>query len=265
MTLVRVNDLNFTYSDSLDAKYVLSGLNMVAHSGQITVIIGPSGCGKTTLLNVIAGLLTPLSGTVDHPEHLSDSKTRVGFVFQESSLIPWRSVWRNALFGAEIGRSINNATKARAKELLAAYGLEGFENEYPSRLSGGMQQRVSMIRAAVSGAAILLLDEPFSNSDYAVRRELQKDLADLVAAESMIAILVTHDLQEAIRLGDRIIVLSALPAHVEDEFEVPISHRDRMASRRTLAPELQPYLERLWSVLDRIETQTVDDRAGRSR
>ena len=207
---------------------VLSSIDGSFLPGQISVVIGPSGCGKTTLLNIIAGLIKPVEGTIKYPESDCKSIPHIGYVFQMPSLLPWRTIIQNALFGAEITGKKDAEVVKRCHDLLRAYGLGGFEDVYPSTLSGGMQQRVSIVRAVLSGAKIILFDEPFSNSDFIMRRELQREISRLVAEENLIAILVTHDVEDAVRVADKIIVLTQRPARVNSEIEIPIPRDQRL-------------------------------------
>ena len=219
---------------------VIWDLSCSAKAKAVTVFVGPSGCGKTTLLNIVAGLLNPVSGSVENP-----GKNRFGYVFQSPSLIPWRTIRANALFGAEIVAQSDQAIQRRCNEMLIAFGLGGFEEQYPASLSGGMQQRVSIIRAVLSGAKVILLDEPFSNSDFIMRRELQRELSRLVDEEQLIAILVTHDVEDAIRIGDKIIVLTQRPARVKTEIEIPIPRTERLRGGASIVRDLSDYIDRV--------------------
>lgn len=220
---------------------VLNDISADFYPGQITAIVGPSGSGKSTFLNVIAGLVRPERGKVDRV--VMDGRSVTGYVFQDPHLLPWRTVEANALFGAEISGNLSAETRIKCKLLFERYGLAGFEQSYPRALSGGMQQRLALVRAALSGASVLLLDEPFSNSDFLTRRALQADLLDIVDQEPVAAILVTHDLEEAIRLGDKVIVFSKRPARVLLDLAINIPRDQRL---HDLSPSiLEPYLSQL--------------------
>jgi NitT/TauT family transport system ATP-binding protein len=233
---------------------VLAGIDIEFHRSQVTAIVGPSGCGKTTFLNVIAGLVAPFRGVVERAG--ANERIVTGYVFQDPQLLPWRTVEANALFGAEINGSLSGETRRKCQRLLQRYGLAGFHKRYPRTLSGGMQQRVALVRAALSGASILLLDEPFSNSDFLTRRALQADLLDIVRNEHVTAVLVTHDLDEAIRVGDRVIVFSQRPARVLLELTIEIPREQRLDD---FAPGvLEPYLLR---VLEAFNPKAFDEAA----
>jgi NitT/TauT family transport system ATP-binding protein len=180
----------------------------------------------------------------------------VGYVFQTPSLIPWKSIRENALFGAEVRGRERAEIASRCDDLLAIHGLGGFETAYPSALSGGMQQRVSIIRAVLSGAKTILLDEPFSNSDFIMRRALQEELSRLVTDESLVAIMVTHDLEEAVRIADRLFVLSDRPARVNETFEIAMPRNERLKGSASVIREMANYVERLESAFSK-RTQPV--------
>jgi NitT/TauT family transport system ATP-binding protein len=238
---IALNNGCFRYTAAAVAGNIIQNFSARFFPSQITSIVGPSGCGKTTLLNLIAGLLTLDSGSIDWPF----SERKVGFVFQQPTLLPWLTVRENALFGAKLFAHDTPKVEEHCSALLNMYGLAGYENAFPSSLSGGMQQRASMIRAVLSGTKVMLLDEPFSNTDFVMRRELQKELSRLVADERLIAILVTHDIEEAVRIGDKVIVLSERPARVKAEIKIPIPREDRIKGSATVMQEVALYVERV--------------------
>lgn len=230
---------------------VLCGISLQCQRGEICVVVGPSGCGKTTLLNLIAGLFPPTGGRIRRPAGSDGRPPRVGYVFQTPSLIPWRTIRENALFGTEIGGRVGGDVQRRCGALLESCGLLGFQGAYPSRLSGGMQQRVSIVRAVLSGAEVMLLDEPFSNTDYLMRRCLQGEVARLVEVEKLIAILVTHDIEEAVRMADKVVVLSERPAQVKAEIRIPVSRAARIGGGSLVMKEMAPFVERVEEVFGR--------------
>ena len=204
----------------------LEPVDLTIKSGSFLAIVGPSGCGKSTLLRIIAGLIAPSSGALTLPGHAVGA-----FVFQEAALLPWRNVQANA----ELVMELENIPKAervkRARHALAQVGLEGFERRYPHQLSGGMKMRLSLARAMALRPDFLLLDEPLAAVDELTRDQLQDELLALCRNSGVTAVLVTHNVYEAVYLADQVVVMSARPGRVIDRFDVPFGD-DR-------APELR--------------------------
>jgi NitT/TauT family transport system ATP-binding protein len=250
--VLSAKNIKFSYSSKNSITEVIDNLSFTFHQKKIYLVIGPSGCGKTTLLHLIAGLLKPTQGIISFSDAVSNHMQNVGYVFQQPSLIPWKTVLDNVLLGSVIKNNLTNEMIDKAHTLLRYYGLEDYLKKFPSVLSGGMQQRVSIIRAIVSGAKILLLDEPFSNLDISLKRELQKDLSDLVDKENLIAIMVSHDFFEATRLGDEIILLSMKPAIIVDQFVIPFSRTERMNADFLFQQNLLPYINRIINYFNQI-------------
>lgn len=234
----------------------LRNVSFSVKDGQVASVVGPSGCGKTTLLNIIAGVDDNYRGEISFT---SQDRGRVGYMFQTPSLLPWRTVWDNVIVGCELAGRPKDVYEPLAEELLARYGLTDFARHYPNTLSQGMQQRVSLIRLVLFDAQLWLLDEPFSRLDSLLRRELYQDLLTLVTEQRITTILVTHDLEEAITFGDKVILLSHRPGTVRFELEIPVSREERIDSSRYLAQQLYPYLELLWKnfVNSKIAPQSV--------
>ena len=235
---------------------ILRGVSFAAKVGTVTAFTGPSGCGKTTLLSLAARMLKPDRGTVDYfPLHESQGqKLRCGYVFQSPTLIPWRTVLSNAMFGAELAGTDNEVQKASVIEHLNAVGLGDYHHCYPRELSGGMQQRLAFVRMVVSDCPVLLLDEPFANSDLIVRKELQKRLLEHVKARKCVALLVGHDLEELVKVADQVIVLSQRPAEVLEIVslsDIKGTGRDLELTRQ----ELLPYVERIEAAILKAGTE----------
>ncbi len=218
---------------------VLKDVSADFRSSEITAIVGPSGCGKTTLLNVMAGIISPNIGSVRRSPTMG---RYAGYVFQEASLFPWLSIRGNALFGAKISGILSASVTARCNELLLTFGLGGFEDRFPSALSGGMQQRVSIIRALLSGAKLLLLDEPFSSSDFCIKLQLQRLLSEMVERDDLIAVVVTHDVYEAAQIADRVYVMTRRPGRINALVEIPLERTKRVALSHGSAAYLQEIL-----------------------
>jgi len=211
---------------------VLDDLSFDINARDFVSIIGPSGCGKTTIFNIIAGLVEPDSGTlVHHGEEIESLHGRVGYMMQKDLLFPWRTVLGNVLLGLETRGVDRTTAEDKAREYLKSFGLAGFENAYPKTLSGGMRQRVALIRTLIMDPDILLLDEPFSALDYQTRLYLEGVLKEAVETYHKTVILVTHDIDEAVALSKRIVVLSGRPARVKTVHDIEISAASPIAAR----------------------------------
>lgn len=229
----------------------MSDLNFQVQKGEFVAIVGPSGCGKTTLLSLISGLLTPESGSILlYGQNVKESSDHIGYMLQKDHLFEWRTIFGNLKLGLEIKKQETPENLDRIDEMLIKYGLSKFRNSRPSQLSGGMRQRAALIRTLALNPDLLLLDEPFSALDYQTRLSVGDDIYSIIKSERKTAILVTHDLSEAISIADRIIVLSARPGKIVRE--VPISfkldQRTPLAARS--APEFKTYFNLLWKELN---------------
>lgn len=201
-------------------------------------IVGPSGCGKSTLFNCIAGLLRPTSGAIYvGGKRVGETSGHVGYMLQKDLLLPWRTVVENVVLGLEVRGTAKAEAEARARELITAYGLAGFEEARPARLSGGMRQRVAFMRTLALNPDVILLDEPFSALDFQTRLLLQTETMAIIRAQSKSAILVTHDIGEAITMADRIIVMTHRPARILNIHPIDLgrAERDPVAIRENAA------------------------------
>lgn len=226
----------------------LDGASLDVHQGDFVTLLGPSGCGKTTLLRVIAGLEKPTRGSVDFSGPGSDDPWGL-LVRQENSLFPWMTALENAAFGLEMLGVPRSERESAAKELLEKHGLAGRETAYPFELSTGMKQRVAVIRAFLSDPPLLLMDEPFGAVDSQTRLKLQKALLQLWTGACKSVIFVTHDVDEALLLSDRVVILSGNPGRVIEEVPVSLAREDRLTS--SWGPD---YLELRRHLIDQIET-----------
>ncbi len=212
--VIEVNGLHKVYGNNTIA---LENIDLSFMRGQLTSLLGPSGCGKTTLLKIIAGLLEPTSGEVlVNGRPVRGPGPERAFVFQDFALMPWATVLRNAAFGLEVRGTPKAEREDRARHYIKEVGLAGFEDKYPHELSGGMRQRVGLARALAVDADVLLMDEPFSAVDEQTRRKFQEDLIRLREIEKKTFILVTHSIEEAVYLSDRIVLLSPRPGRVAE-------------------------------------------------
>ncbi len=230
----------------------LRDVTLSVERGEFLTILGPSGCGKTTLINVVAGLLPPAAGTISVAERPVTGPGRErAMVFQEYALMPWLTVWRNVAFGLELqGRMKEPGAREKVQRFIDLVGLQGFEKSYPHELSGGMRQRVGLARALVTEPQILLMDEPFAAVDAMTREVMQSELERIIAQTGQTVIFITHSIDEAIALGDRIVVISARPGQIREIIPVPLP-RPRWEYDVKAHPEFVPLRERAWGLLQR--------------
>lgn len=219
--LVEVKNLNLIYQSLNSETHALKDVNFNIKNHEFVAIVGPSGCGKTTILSLVAGLIEPTSGKIKVDGKTPNVKEDLcGYMFQRDNLLPWRTIEKNIYFGLEIKHKNTPERRAYAVELAKKYGIAEFFKKHPNELSGGMRQRVALIRTLALKPALLLLDEPFSALDYQTRLELCDHIFEIIKKENKTAILVTHDIQEAISMSDKIIVLSARPGKVKAVHEL---------------------------------------------
>lgn len=239
---------------------VLDDINISIGSGEFVSLLGASGCGKTTLLRILHGLLSPTTGEVvvdGKPVHRPDRSR--GFVLQHDSLLPWRTVLANVTFGLEVHRLGRQEARARARELLALVGLTGFESHYPGEISGGMRQRVNLARALAIQPDMLLMDEPFAALDAQTREVMQSELLRIWEVHRKTVIFVTHQLEEAVFLSDRIIVLGARPGRVREDIPIDLPRPRELSIKRT--PQFTRYVDRIWQLIEREVIQDVQPTA----
>jgi NitT/TauT family transport system ATP-binding protein len=222
-----IEQARISYSRSGNRLLAVDGVSLAIEPGEFVAIVGPSGCGKTTLMLAIDGLVPISSGTISLDSRVvtKPGKERA-VVFQDPSLLPWRSVLGNLMFAMEAGRNRGGrqqraAFRERAMHLLELVGLTEFATSFPTHLSGGMQQRVNLARALAGRPELLLLDEPFAALDSQTREKMQEELQRILSVEQTTAVLITHQIDEAVYLSDRVVVFSARPATVIDEFVIP--------------------------------------------
>lgn len=229
---------------------VIGSVSFELGAGEIVSLVGPSDCGKTTLLNLICGLLPPTGGTVLwHGRELDGVPQRVGYMLQKDLLLPWRTAVQNVTLALEVKQVGRSERVARARSLLDRLGLGAFTDYYPSALSGGMRQRVALARTLATDPEVLLLDEPFSALDFQTKILIERDTVRLVRDEGRSLLLITHDIEEAVSLSDRVIVLSHRPCTVVTQhcIELPGDRTDVMAMREH--PEFARYVRKIWSEL----------------
>jgi NitT/TauT family transport system ATP-binding protein len=240
---LRVNNVSLSYG----GEPVLEGASLKVGSGQFVSLVGPSGSGKSSLLRVAMGLQKPFAGSVD----LERPKSDIGILFQDDALLPWRTARENVSLGLRFRGMGKQEALNKADEWLARLGLEGLEDRYPRRLSGGQRKRVALAQVLALQPKLILMDEPFASLDAIVRTKIIQDVVQLVERQKIAVLLVTHDLEEAISLSDVVYLLSQGPrAKISQRYDIPIP-RPRDLVRARLHPAYAPLLEKLWNDLSR--------------
>lgn len=247
--ILELKNINLTYQTLKSETQAISNISLSICEGEFVSIVGPSGCGKTTILSMISGLLKPTSGEIYiDKEPVTKVSTNVGYMLQRDNLFEWLNINQNINIGVKINHKKNCLTKEKLNELTTKYGLAGFEKSKPSELSGGMRQRVSLIRTMALNPKILLLDEPFSALDYQTRLSVQNDIHSIIKSENKTVILVTHDISEAVVMSDKVVVLTKRPGTVKSiiplEFDKSLSPLERRDS-----PLFNKYFRLLWENL----------------
>lgn len=252
--LMDISHVSYSYHTMQGETPALSNINFTVHKGDFLAIVGPSGCGKSTLLSLLAGLLEPEHGSIFlYGQKVSQKGSRsIGYMLQHDHLFEWRTVEKNVLLGLEIQHKLSDETRESVLEMLKTYGLYQFKDARPSQLSGGMRQRAALIRTLALKPEILLLDEPFSALDYQTRLTVGDDIGAIIKKEGKTAILVTHDLSEAISLGTQIIVLSRRPASISTMIPIRFSETLSALERRN-SPEFKDYFNKIWKELNQYE------------
>lgn len=252
--LLSLQDISYSYHNLKGETPALTHINLQVSEGEFVAVAGPSGCGKSTLLSIIAGLLVPEQGKVLYrglspSDYCQDTVLKIGYMLQKDHLFEWRTIYQNVILGLELNRMVTKENTNYVLKLLEDYGLYAFKDSKPSELSGGMRQRAALIRTMAVHPDLFLLDEPFSALDFQTRLAVSADIASIIRKTGKTAILITHDLSEAITLADRVIVLSKRPAYVKCEMPIhyDISREDPLAVRST--KEYQDYFNQLWEVL----------------
>ena len=248
-TLLELKNINLTYQTLNSETEAIKNVSFTINQGEFVSIVGPSGSGKTTILSLISGLLSPSSGEIFlDGEQVNGISTNVGYMFQRDNLFEWLTVMQNVKLGLKINSGKNCLSHDKLCELLQKYELAGFEKSRPNELSGGMRQRVSLIRTLALNPKLLLLDEPFSALDYQTRLAVQNDIHSIIKSENKTAILVTHDISEAISMSDKIIILSKRPGTVKSIINLDFS-KDSSPLQRRNNIKFNNYFQVLWEAL----------------
>lgn len=237
--VLSLNDISFTYHSKEGETKAIINMSLSFDKGTFTAIVGPSGCGKTTLLSILYGQLKPESGNLIL--NSENSSFSMGYMLQKDNLLEWRSIFKNVILGLEINHMKTKENIYYVNSLLKQYGLYDFKNVKPASLSGGMRQRAALIRTLALKPDILLLDEPFSALDYQTRLTVREDICQILRAESKTVILVTHDIDEAIEVADRVVVLTKRPACIKKIIDVSDKSRDSQNLYRKTIKEALGY------------------------
>ena len=249
-TVVTLKNISKFYHTENGETEALRNINIAIEEKEFVSIIGPSGCGKSTVLSIIAGLEDKSEGSV--LIQTNKNKAPIGYMLQQDHLFPWLTVRQNAFLGLDIRKERTKEAEKRVDNLLNRYGLGEFKDKYPNELSGGMRQRAALIRTLAINPSVLLLDEPFSALDYQTRLSVSDDIHAIIKNENKTAILVTHDISEAISMSDRVFVLSKRPATVKNIYSIKLSGENSPIMRRK-APEFSEYFQALWEELNECE------------
>ena len=249
-TILEVKNVSKKYQGKKEEILALENVNFTVGEGEFVSIIGPSGCGKSTLLSIIAGLESKSNGEIYiENEKVENISSKIGYMLQRDCLLEWRTILSNAMFWLEVKGLNTKENKEYVEDLLKKYSLYDFKDKYPSELSGGMRQRAALIRTLAIKPKILLLDEAFSALDYQTRIMVTNDIYSILKKENITAIIVTHDISEAISMSDRVLVLSKRPGTIKDihdiDFEIP--NRNPLNCRES--PKFSTYFNLLWREL----------------
>ncbi len=240
--VLRFENVSMRYHSKQGETIAVENLNFSVCDGEFTAIIGPSGCGKTTLLSLAAGLLKPTTGSIQ------SHGVSFGYMLQRDELFPWRTIEKNLELPLEIKHNLNPSTREYVRALAEKYGLKQFLKSYPSSLSGGMRQRAALIRTLALNPDVLLLDEPFSALDYQTRLSVCNDVYKIIREEHKTALLITHDISEAISVADKIFVLSKRPAKIVAEHEISFPESEPLKRRENKS--FSKWFEILWEELN---------------
>ena len=241
--IVSLDNVSLRYHSVSGETPAVSHLNLEVLPGEFICIVGPSGCGKSSILSMLAGLLSPSEGSIR-------IDGEIGYMLQKDYLLEWRSIRSNALLGLEIQKKLTKENIEYVDTLLEQYGLGDFKEHYPYQLSGGMRQRVALIRTLSVRPDILLLDEPFSALDYQTRLSVSDEIGSIIRKEGKTAILVSHDISEAISLSDRVVVLSGRPARLKKIYPIQLTIEEYSPMKAREAPEFREYFNAIWKELD---------------
>jgi len=240
-----IENLTKIYHSKNGETLAIKDLNLNIKEGEFVAIVGPSGCGKSTLLSILCNLEKKTDGNIIFPKQ----NLKIGYMLQEDTLFPWLNILDNSILGLKIQKKLTKENKEKVLNLLETYGLKDFINKYPNNLSGGMRQRVALIRTLAIEPDILLLDEAFSALDYQTRLAVSDDVWKIIKKEKKTTIMITHDVAEAISMADRVIVLTSRPAKVKKIYNIEMKNKESPINNRK-CPEFNKYYEQIWKDID---------------
>ncbi|GAB3047416.1 ABC transporter ATP-binding protein [Virgibacillus ainsalahensis] len=263
MSFLTLDKVSHHYFSKNGYTKALNNISLSIKEGEFIALLGPSGCGKSTILSIIAGIMEQTSGDVLlEQKPISESELAIGYMLQQDYLFPWKTIIDNVLLGPTISDTNTTETKEIALDLLREVGLADVTESYPSSLSGGMRQRVALVRTLVNDPKILLLDEPFSALDYQTKLKLEDLVSHLLKSYKKTTILVTHDIGEAIAMSDRIFMMDANPGSLAKVFEVPIELRDESPFLVRRHAKYQLLFDKIWEELDKKEIVPHEKKVG---
>lgn len=242
MNILEIKNLKKIYHTKNEEFLAVENFSFNLKKGEFVAIVGPSGCGKSTILSILCGLEKKSEGIIKHNQNI-----KFGYMLQKDNLFEWRTIYKNCLLGLEIQKVKNK--RQYIETLLKKYGLYEFRNNYPSNLSGGMRQRVSLIRTLAIKPDILLLDEPFSALDYQTRLAVSEDVYKIIKKENISTIMITHDISEAISMADKVIVLSKRPSKIKNIYKIKLKNKQTPIENRK-DENFQKYYEQIWKDID---------------
>ena len=241
--IFEIKNLSFSYHTLTGETKVLDNISFAVDYGEFVSIVGPSGCGKSTLLSLLSGMIEPEEGEIIFAD---ETPPKMGYMLQRDHLLDFRTIYQNTILGLEINKILTTENITYVNDLIKEYGLLEFKDKKPKELSGGMKQRVALIRTLALKPEILLLDEPFSALDFQTRLIVSKDISSIIRKEHKTAILITHDISEAIRLSDKVIVLCNRPATIKNQMDISLSEVNDSPLSYLEAPEYSSYFHKLW-------------------
>jgi len=244
--ILKIKNLKKTYYNQKSETEAVADFSIDIKDGEFLAIVGPSGCGKTSILSILAGLEEKTGGTIIYP---NKKNIKLGYMLQQDSLFPWLTILDNCLLGLKIEKNLTEESKKRVIKLLESYGLKDFINNYPNSLSGGMRQRVALIRTLATNPDILLLDEAFSALDYQCRLAVSDDVYKIIKKENKTVIMVTHDIAEAVSMASRVVVMEERPTKIKKIFDIKLTNSTTPINNRK-CKEFPIYYEQIWKELD---------------